>query len=624
MEDKRTFENTRTALLDQLLMRNDTAEPATLYPFIDKRMKDNFLKSLDLWGIDLFVDILIDKWQPQELASEIICSLGKEYASISNIYAELTGRRKIIVLESIDEIFKYQNIAVVVACFGELNITDFEKIHNYSKSLRVLGLITGANKYKLLERVLITAAGTLCSYRVKKSPVLPSSALFAIEEYKKLGKICDRFANSHSKLENIKKILNTPSSTLTIVAHSDGLDMKLSNELVLCPKLSGTSEQESSLSQNVIRANCEIAKYCKRLKMPLKEAIQSEMLLSPGILASRVMILMSCLVLRSKDCNNYSDGSLFNAILDNPYVFSVVTSWEITYPSEYELIVLMHLLENGKNLNEALGVFMKLWSKKRAMCGRYILIGDPALRATAPQNDFKSKIIFEEKKHEKKSKHYCSFIKNINRLIIRYMGFEELLIIWLKSIGQKFKGNIEFDQNENNKLTYLLSAKRYSRNLDRKALNNTILMHLLSYGRWWDFCVAEGIIRPVESIERESTCFGCGNLGRIHRIETRFSSKWASVCAHCGIYYAYTDSQSSLIDSCFDLDEKGIQHNIPLKPSDTMALLVVSPTGKYTITSNIDNFNSSNLVEGTSTLVLAILGKNDYKCYCRLVTIQSF
>jgi hypothetical protein len=145
---------------------------------------------------------------------------------------------------------------------------------------------------------------------------------------------------------------------------------------VLC----AVARRSAAGDSQAIAAPCVVDGHCYRLHLPMAAARASHLLLDPGELSARAIVLLTCFGVPSSDSLVPPAWSLLESLLDNPSVACVATSLGIAMPAEADPAAMGEALRSGVRIGDALYRNPGLSREAHERC-RMLLFGDPRTRA---------------------------------------------------------------------------------------------------------------------------------------------------------------------------------------------------------------------------------------------------
>jgi hypothetical protein len=271
---------------------------------------------------------------------------------LAELYAHLTSR--VAKLAPLDRVGRAKP-EIVVCLWEHLDVNALETLQRAAMR-RPLGLIVAETPAALRVRLLrCAAAATL-------APPARGDAFV--------------FRGSHEdaarpRLAEVRGVLGA----LVHSGRGDGLDYNLTKHEVLC----SVARRSAAGDSQVVAAPCVADGHCYRLHTPMAAARASHLLLDPGELSARAIVLVTCFGVPSSDSLVPPAWSLLEGLLDNPSVACVATSLGIAMPAEADPAAMVEALCAGVRIGDALYRNPRLSREAHERC-RMLLFGDPRTR----------------------------------------------------------------------------------------------------------------------------------------------------------------------------------------------------------------------------------------------------
>jgi hypothetical protein len=274
---------------------------------------------------------------------------------LAELYAHLTSR--VAKLAPFDRVGRAKP-EIVVCLWEHLDVNALETLQRAAMR-RPLGVIVAETPAALRVRLLrYAAAATLAPPAGGDAFVLEGSHEGA----------------ARPRLAEVRGVLGL----LGAVVHSgrgDGLDYNLTKHEVLC----SVARRSAAVDSQVVAAPCVADGHCYRLHTPMAAARASHLLLDPGELSARAIVLVTCFGVPSSDSLVPPAWSLLEGLLGNPSVACVATSLGIAMPAEADPAAMVEALCAGVRIGDALYRNPRLSREAHERC-RMLLFGDPRTR----------------------------------------------------------------------------------------------------------------------------------------------------------------------------------------------------------------------------------------------------
>lgn len=589
---------------------------APVWPCHKQYMLQDLRKTLELSGLELTC-IALEDTEPAILcpgADEIVVALSADNRREAELYANLT-HRSVYTISCLEELSHLSNVAVLIATWDQIHVSDFEAIYEYCGALTSIGLIVGFDREDLHYRVLISAAFAYASQTMVDLPELPTHAIVGTGMSETLSDFFTRTSSAETESEVVFSLLRGPSSVLGVLSHSDGVDACLSSRAVLCPRVN-----QAPIERSYRPANCDCTDYCHRLQRGRPEALSSGQLISPGSIATRVLLMLSCYAAIPEDSSVHPEHGLMRELLHNPCVGAIVAPWEVAICYPEELSMLARLLAEGMDIGTSLYLFRRTAPGSINGCNRYLLFGDPSTRACSIPHLARSD----------PSSYLQAVWRNIvieptgrveARASAPTIGHDDnsLLTSWICARMGKLMQYIKLDATGIARVNALIPDlySSFTRRVAYREFLRVILSHeRAGFVHWYE---GDELGLP-QFIDRVTFCFGCGAKGRLFRLQSRYSIRWMASCTQCNIYYADTPEGSELIDKSFYLTLDGkIAHNLPPLPNGVIGMSLIPPHGSNTAWLIDEEFNLTVLPPGRSWLWLHYLSDEGLYSFSRML-----
>ncbi len=271
---------------------------------------------------------------------------------LAELYAHLTSR--VARLAPLDRVGRVKP-EIVVCLWQHLNVNALETLQRAAMR-RPLGLIVAETPAALRVRLLRCAAAAALA------PPARGDAFV--------------FRGSHEdaarpRLAQVRGVLGA----LVHAGRGDGLDYNLTKHEVLC----SVARRSAAGDSQAVAAPCVIDGHCYRLHTSMAAARASHLLLDPGELSARAIVLLTCFGVPSSDSLVPPAWSLLEGLLGNPSVACVATSLGIAMPAEADPAAMVEALCTGVRIGDALYRNPGLSREAHERC-RMLLFGDPRTR----------------------------------------------------------------------------------------------------------------------------------------------------------------------------------------------------------------------------------------------------
>lgn len=235
-----------------------------------------------------------------------------------------------------------------------------------------IGVITGSNQQELMRRArFLVARHGLLRTHISRIDILPEVPVGRLVLNARV------IVGAHATEEELNTCLGADTDILTILSHSDGIDVDLGRS-VLC------SVKGRTLSRSVQPPTCLMRSYCHRVFQPVNAALSSGRLIETSRLRARVVILMTCFATPMFKAPIDVEWSLLAAIMEGSGVEAVIAAQGSIFPRVQDMELLLELLQAGCSTGEALRRFEE--TSEQTGIPKLRLFGHPDLRLTEPRN----------------------------------------------------------------------------------------------------------------------------------------------------------------------------------------------------------------------------------------------
>ena len=268
---------------------------------------------------------------------------------LAELYAHLTSR--VARFAPLDRVGRVKP-EIVVCLWKHLNVHALETLQRAAMR-RPLGLIVAETPAALRVRLLRGAAAAALAPPARG----------------------DAFVFRGSREDAARPRLAQVLGVLVHSGRGDGLDYRLTKHEVLC----SVARRSAAGDAQAIAAPCVVDGYCYQLHTPMAAARASHLLLDPGELSARAIVLLTCFGVPSSDSLVPPAWSLLEGLLGNPSVACVATSLGIAMPAEADPVAMAEALCAGVRIGDALYRNPRLSREAHERC-RMLLFGDPRTR----------------------------------------------------------------------------------------------------------------------------------------------------------------------------------------------------------------------------------------------------
>lgn len=301
---------------------------------------------------------------------EMVVGLGTESHEDAKLYAHLTKRHYNLVHDLIG-LRKLPRPAVVVTTIEYVDERLFDFLYVGAPLDSAPGVVFSFG-HDLRKQVLArSVAVQLIGARVLEKRRVDINALVDCGAY--LGENYS-FLGSRSTPAEFREAIASNPGLLSLTSHSDGIDVWLGRDLVLCPIRSADVNDHTHPAPS-----CVISGICHRCSRRMSQVVGSDRLLHPDAIRAHVMIFCVCWGLYPSRSVHSTDSAFSRAVLENLSVGALLTSWEINIQDLSDTTQLFHNVLSGMTLGEALAIHLSSHASENKF-HNLCLIGDPSIR----------------------------------------------------------------------------------------------------------------------------------------------------------------------------------------------------------------------------------------------------
>jgi len=303
---------------------------------------------------------------PPGSGSALVGCFDEELVPVAMLYAHLTGRGW-TRLRSLEDL-RSESLQVVLLDAEELTFELLEVVTAAAAPAR--GIVTGDGYRDVRRQALLRAATTRFAmrsapHRVDVLPAVPVGTV-ASDARTLIG--------GSASAEELRSALERGESVVHVLAHSDGIDAFLANDLLLCPMTPALIGARTSAMPR-----CALTKFCHVENAAFEEIRRTGRLIHPRELRAPVLVYNSCwgiLPANGWVDTIWSSGFSFAS---NPQIGALITTWEISVVESSDADVLIERILLGETLGEAVAAYNTDSEAARTRGHRLALFGDPAM-----------------------------------------------------------------------------------------------------------------------------------------------------------------------------------------------------------------------------------------------------
>jgi hypothetical protein len=292
--------------------------------------------------------------------SGVVVAVGADMADGANLYGHLT-KRGVSAASSVNAALDTEHAEVLVVSWSHLTLAALAAI---AAAPKAVGVIVVESTDDARGQILSRAA-----FAGVPKPGNPRSAIVVGGGFG-LGAPVPDFSviPADSSLWRTRAALSTGFDLLGLLAHSDGVDLRLTREAVLCPFV-------DKVPQAVRPPACILSGSCRRVHKLVGEARGEPRLLDPGTIRCGTLVLLSCFGAMGVDSHVSPESTLLARVLANTRIGAVIASYGIVFTNGESTVDLMRACR-GVSLGDAVNYFRRsAWFSESLF--RPVLFGDP-------------------------------------------------------------------------------------------------------------------------------------------------------------------------------------------------------------------------------------------------------
>jgi hypothetical protein len=299
----------------------------------------------------------------------VVAAIGDEMGPAAGLYAHLT-QRDTCTVSSVAAALEVGGVEVLILHWSQLTIKALRQV---ARARPTVGLIV-ADSRSARHQVLSRAA-----FAMRPETSEPRSTLIVGNGFAPpRAHSTIAIVPPNATVEDAQRALSNDSDILGVLAHSDGIDLRLPGEAVLCPFAhQGDAQRKFSLRPRATPTVpvCISTAYCRRVCAPLTAALASSRLVAPATINCGTLLLFTCFGALGVDSHVPSQLGLISSLLENPSIGAFVATWGIAFTDSACAVALMSLCNSSK-LGHALDRFQ---SHSAVQDGQFrpLLFGDP-------------------------------------------------------------------------------------------------------------------------------------------------------------------------------------------------------------------------------------------------------
>lgn len=522
-----------------------------------------------------------DNNQKRTNPSEFVYVFQSDLKDYGELYAHLTNRKCLQV--ELDNLLSLNlNNAVIICFHKELNNDLLSSLYQNQNTYSP-GLIIGHNIEEIHDQILMNSASLMLSSTHVYNNINRLDLFPGLKINKTL-----KPSNNHIILagnlptQEIQRRLSNFNNDLTqIFTHSDGVDMSL-GKAVMCPLINDFPNIDNK------NPSCVITSHCHRIKKDIRVALNSDLLISPDMIKSKIFISHICWgILFSKNVIDPRWG-IVRSFLKNPNIGVCITTWKAVRSNFDTLEDLIHDMLKGHSVGQAISNFNNS-SNSRKHDINLCILGDPKFKLN-PVENLDEKLL----KIRIQTKNKTSFIEELKALTFFRLFFNKKKdkLTENKKILEAQKILDLIDTIE----SYYFCGK--SNEIEEDFIN--LVLHFFAYGTYIPLEIWGDFFEETEFISSNKKCILCKTQTTNHifvpRHRETLSNRSITNCPNCGIIKDI-DTSSGL-----DLDFRIVDSNkveiigIPLNAKATLTFHYRGKTLKKNYLHIKTNWNVDNKI----------------------------
>jgi hypothetical protein len=293
----------------------------------------------------------------------LVVALSPEQADAARLYAHLTERTP-LALDGPGELQQMLESASVLVLHPR-HVTE-DLLERLARSSRPVGLVVGTSQEELYQQVLHRAAARWLSGSPLKGAV--ALTIDNVTPGQSAGKLGER--------EEIEGTVGGGAGLLAIIAHSNGLDLKLGT-LIGCPM----EPAMLGAFDNPRQPSCLLQQRCMRLGIGIREGWAQGRFISPAAFACRLLFFGVCYGFQLAEGPLDPSYAFLTALLRNPRIGAIATSWNLIHTGQAEYTGFIDQVKAGRTIGQATRCYN---SQHERVTDCLVLFGDPEASLEVP------------------------------------------------------------------------------------------------------------------------------------------------------------------------------------------------------------------------------------------------
>lgn len=164
------------------------------------------------------------------------------------------------------------------------------------------------------------------------------------------GPVWVAFGNDASA-QAIRAALSAGAGLLSVVAHSDGFDLRFGDELFVCSQIDMVEKGNEFRPK---MPACRKHDFCYRVEQPLHNALGHSHLASPDIIRARTLLWLTCFGIVGHSTFTHPAWSLGRRLMESRTIGAFLTSWTLAIVRYDHLAAIADRLFTGLSIGESL------------------------------------------------------------------------------------------------------------------------------------------------------------------------------------------------------------------------------------------------------------------------------
>jgi hypothetical protein len=294
---------------------------------------------------------------------ELVLGIG-DVEQEARLYAHLSGRSYELV-PRIEDAPDLGQVSVFLCMSPSIDPTLIETVSLLPYQGQAPGIIWGRTRDELRRRILVSSCAAALS---------TPAAVRAVDV---IGPRIGALQATPTEIGRLKEDLASGPGVLTLYAHSDGVAQDLPARSALCARA-----DPSTVGDMQRAPECVYTGDCFRTQTSVAEAMEAGLLISPKAIAARIVVDIACQAAFVGNQALAPEWSVFALLLANPRIGALLAPAHTFQLRGVVWEELLTRLKEGYPVGNALARYDGS-SAMSTLDGRFLLFGDPRLRATS-------------------------------------------------------------------------------------------------------------------------------------------------------------------------------------------------------------------------------------------------